>query len=263
MNPVVSIIIPCYNSESTVEETLRSVLDQTFDSWEALIINDGSPDNIEDIALKWAEKDKRFKYHKKENGGLGSARNYGIEKAIGEFIVPLDSDNKIRPKFVENGVQILRKYEEVGVLYGDAMKFGDINERWNVGEFDILKILNHNYIDACSLIRRAVFDKVGFYDEKMPYQGHEDWEFWLRVTKNCFQFYYLKEIAFDYRTSPNSMIRSFNNEMVSKNEMYIKTKHSDLYIEYYSVLYHKYKVLKKQVLENKSLRRILRKYLKI
>ena len=67
MKPLLSIVIPCYKSEFTLQETLESVVNQDFDSWEALIINDGSPDNLETIALKWVQKDTRFKYFKKEN----------------------------------------------------------------------------------------------------------------------------------------------------------------------------------------------------
>lgn len=246
MNPILSIIIPCYKSEATVEETLQSVLEQKFESWEALIINDGSPDNIESIALKWTEKDERFKYYKKENGGLGSARNYGIERALGEYILPLDSDNKIRPLFVTDAIQIFDRNAEIGVVYGDAMQFGAVNELWEVGDFDIIKMLHHNYIDACCLLRKSIFEELGLYDQKIPYQGHEDWEFWLRIMKSKFQFYYLKKIVFDYRVTDDSMIRSFSREMLFENEQYIKKKHCDLYQKFYSKLYYKYEALCKE-----------------
>lgn len=262
MKPVVSIIIPCYKSEATVEETLKSVLEQKFESWEALIINDGSPDNIESIALKWTDKDERFKYYKKENGGLGSARNYGIERALGEYILPLDSDNKIRPLFVKSAVHIFEGKTEIGVVYGDAMKFGAVNELWEIGEFDILKMLHHNYIDACCLLRKSIFDKLGLYDENIPYQGHEDWELWLRIIKSKFQFYYHKKISFDYRVTNDSMIRSFNREMLFDNELYIKKKHSELYQKFYSKLYYKYLALHIQT-SNSVLFKLERKFRKL
>ena len=112
MNPILSIIIPCYNSQNTLEETLMSVLEQDFQNWEAILINDGSPDNLEDIALKWVEKDARFKYFKKENGGLGSARNYGINKAKGNYILPLDSDNTIGKSFAQRAITIFEENEK-------------------------------------------------------------------------------------------------------------------------------------------------------
>ena len=78
MKPILSIIIPCYNSESTLAETLISVVNQEYEHWEAIIVNDGSPDNVEAIALKWIEKEARFRYFKKSKVGLGSAWNIGI-----------------------------------------------------------------------------------------------------------------------------------------------------------------------------------------
>ena len=68
---VISIIIPSYNTEQTLEETCISVINQEYQNWEAIIVNDGSPDNLEEIALEWVKRDSRFKYFKKENGGLG------------------------------------------------------------------------------------------------------------------------------------------------------------------------------------------------
>ena len=84
-NKKISIIVPCYNQVQYLDECLQSVLDQTYTNWECLIIDDGSPDNTEDLAKIWVEKDERFHYFKKENGGVSSARNFGIEKAKGGY----------------------------------------------------------------------------------------------------------------------------------------------------------------------------------
>ena len=231
MKPILSVIIPCYKTEKTLSETLQSVLEQNFNEWEAIIINDGSPDNLELIANEWVKKDNRFKYFKKENGGLGTARNYGISKSEGLFILPLDSDNKIRPDFAKNALKIFETKNEVGVVYGDAMRFGDENVLWEVGDFDLYRILEHNYIDACAIIRKSVFDLVGNYDCNMPFQGHEDWDFWLSVLNTPYKFYYLKEITFDYRVSRNSMINSFNSEMINENVKFIRRKHFEIYVK--------------------------------
>ena len=73
--PLISVIIPAYNAEQFLDETLESVLSQTYENWECIIVNDGSTDNTEEIAKKWCEKDSRFRLTNKENGGLSSARN--------------------------------------------------------------------------------------------------------------------------------------------------------------------------------------------
>ena len=83
INTTVSIIIPCYNQGQFLDETLASVVNQTYTDWECLIVNDGSVDNTAEIALNWVAKDNRFQYFLKKNGGVSSARNYGIEKAKG------------------------------------------------------------------------------------------------------------------------------------------------------------------------------------
>lgn len=225
-----TIIIPCYNTENTVLETLESVSNLEYKLWEAIIVNDGSPDNLELLVLDFIKNDKRFRYYKKENGGLASARNYAIQKATGDYILPLDSDNMLRPQFLNWAVDIIEdETETIHVIYGDAMRFGDVNKRWNVGAFDKFKMLNWNYIDACSIIHKDVFNRVGLYDAKMPYQGLEDWDLWLGCINEGLKFHYLHKITFDYRVTNNSMIKGFDDRMNKVSKKYIINKHSDLY----------------------------------
>ena len=228
-----SIIIPCFNSEATLEGTLKSVLDQDFEEWEAIIVNDGSPDNLETIALKYVEKDTRFKYFKKENGGLGSARNFGIKKSTGIFILPLDSDNQIKKDFVLDAIAVFENDKNVGVVYGNAEYYGEKKGFWEVGKFDLNKMLVHNYIDACAIYRKSLWEQVGGYDENMPYQGHEDWEFWLALATLKVHFHHLPKMTFKYYVSSSSMIKSFSDNMVFMNQDYIVKKHSRLFHEHY------------------------------
>ena len=99
--PLISVIVPCYNQAQYLDECLQSVLDQTYTDWECIIVNDGSPDHTEEIAKKWVEKDTRFIYLFKENGGLSSARNAGIEIAKGEWIQFLDCDDILKKEKFE------------------------------------------------------------------------------------------------------------------------------------------------------------------
>jgi glycosyltransferase involved in cell wall biosynthesis len=254
MVPILSIIIPCYKSSRTVEETLQSVLDQEFTHWEAIIINDGSPDNLEEIVLPWTKMDNRFIYFKKENGGLGSARNFGIQKARGQYILPLDSDNKVRPQFATNAINVFSKEPTVGIVHGNAHYFGSKKGIWKVAPFDAFKMLTDNYIDACAMIKREVFTAVGLYDQAMPYQGHEDWEFWIRTIDSDFTFYYLDETCFDYRVTNDSMIRTFNDKMTQKNIEYIVHKHWKLYYTHFRDLQGNYASLKKAMSQSKLLK---------
>lgn len=248
MNPILSIIIPSYNAEATLETTLESVIEQNFQDWEAIIVNDGSIDKTADIALKWLNKDQRFKYFFKQNGGLGKARNFGIKNSRGKFILPLDSDNQLLKDFTEDAMDVFEKDSEVGVVYGDAEYFGEKTGLWKVEEFNFEKMLSGNYIDACAVYRKELWDKLGGYDENMPHQGHEDWELWIAIGNMNIKFYHLNQTTFKYYVSNNSMIRSFTDEMLVLNQNYIVKKYAKLYFEYYSRVVFKSNKTKKMFL---------------
>ena len=246
MKPILSIIIPCYNTESTLESTLQSVIKQEFQNWEAIIVNDGSQDNLEIIALKYVEKDNRFSYLKKENGGLGSARNYGIKKAQGQYILPLDSDNLVVADFAKKAISVFENNSEIGVVHGNAAYFGEKSGVWNVNQFDITKMLINNYIDACAIFKKELWQKVKGYDEQMPFQGNEDWDFWLSLGKIDTKFYKLNEVTFHYFISSDSMIRSFTTQMRTENRDYLVKKHSLLYYETYKNEFDTFETIKYQ-----------------
>ena len=233
MSPKLSVIIPCYNSEATLELTLNSVLNQNFEEWEAIIVNDGSTDRTEEIAIKWTLKDQRFKYFAKKNEGLGKTRNFGIEKAQGFYILPLDSDNLVDENFVRRAIAVFEKDSTIGVVHGYAEYFGEKEGLWKIDDFDLAKILIDNYIDACAIFKKELWAKVGGYDQNMPYQGHEDWEFWISLSGEGTVFYNLHEVTFKYFVSKNSMIHSFTNAMFYLNRDYIVKKHSRLYYNEY------------------------------
>ena len=232
-----SIIIPCYNAIGTLEKTLESVIAQDFQDWEAIIVNDGSTDTTEEIALRWVKKDERFKYYAKENEGLGKTRNYGIVRSSGLFILPLDSDNQLMKDFAQDAIAVFEKNCEIGVVYGDAECFGEKKGLWKIEQYDLKKILADNYIDACAIFRKKVWVEVGGYDEKMPYQGNEDWEFWIALGVLNVKFHHLNKITFKYFVSRNSMIRSFTDTMGQFNNDYIFEKYSKQYQKYYKEVY--------------------------
>lgn len=104
MSPVVSVIMPAYNISQYIAASINSVLDQTFDEWELIIINDGSTDNTEDIARSFASRDQRIVYHKQSNKGVAASRNEGLRLAKGELIAFLDADDLWHPMFLEEMV---------------------------------------------------------------------------------------------------------------------------------------------------------------
>ena len=230
VNPLISFIVPCYNQAQYLDECLQSVLDQTYENWECLIINDGSPNNTEEVAKKWVEKDARFKYFFKENGGLSSARNYGIERAEGEWILPLDSDDYISDDYL-NLAQNYFKEEEIKVIYCKATKFGYINEQWNLKPFSLKQLAEENLIFCSAFFRKIDWEKANGYDENLK-SGYEDWEFWINILKNGGKVLQLKQVCFFYRIKENSMLMALKESGAQLTIQYIEKKHLDFFHEH-------------------------------
>ncbi len=128
----VSIIIPVYNGHKYLAATIRSVTDQLFTDFELLIINDGSTDDTEQIALELVNSDPRISYYQKENSGVSDTRNFGLEKANGEFVVFLDADDILEPDFLLSRVNFLFENPEIGIC-GSGVKMIDGDDKLITG----------------------------------------------------------------------------------------------------------------------------------
>lgn len=128
---MISIIIPIYNVESYLEECVQSVIAQTYTDWELILVDDGSTDGSAKIARNWQSRNSRIKYFHKDNGGVSSARNYGLDHSQGEYIMFVDSDDICHPKLLENLIPFvieendiagctIAKYEESGVVQNNS-----------------------------------------------------------------------------------------------------------------------------------------------
>ena len=160
--PKVSIIVPCYNQAEYLAEALDSVFSQSYSDWECIIVNDGSPDNTEEVANEYCEKDSRFKYLKKENGGLSSARNAGIKASFGKYILPLDADDKITTGYVEKAVEVLDNNPMVKVVYREVEFFGAETGIWQLPPFSLRQLALGNMIYCSAFFRREI--SIGMED---------------------------------------------------------------------------------------------------
>ena len=171
MLPKISIIIPCYNHGQYIREAIQSVEQcDDKDLYEIIILNDGSTDKFT-IEVLQQLADNRYHIINQSNLGLGAARNNAIKKAQGKYILPLDSDNKIRPEYIYESIKILDEQPGIAMVYGDAEYFGEETGRQKVGKFNLQKIMLGNYIDACAVYRKSAWEALGGYDEKMPLMG--------------------------------------------------------------------------------------------
>ena len=227
-NPLISIIVPCYNQAQYLDECLQSVLDQTYPNWECIIVNDGSPDNTEDVVKKWLANDSRYKYFYKENGGVSAARNFGIERAKGEWILPLDGDDYIGNNYLELGSNHFAE-DDLKVIYCNAKKFGAITKKWELQEFSLQQLATDNMIFCCAFFRKKDWLRVGGYDENLKI-GYEDWEFWISILKNTGNVLKIDQECFFYRikvTSRNVTVKEHASQVIK----YVEKKHLDFFHE--------------------------------
>lgn len=223
-----TIIIPCFNQGQFLAETLESVLSCDPSVYELIIVNDGSTDEATNQYID-SLVSEGYNVIKQENKGLAGARNAGLKMAKGEFILPLDSDNTITNEYLVQAIKAMDADPQIGVVYGNARYFGSKTGEWNPGPFNLQKLMITNYIDACAVIRKSVFEKVGGYDTGMKYMGWEDWDLWLRIAFAGYKFHHINKVVWGYRVLDNSMSKQVYNAYEKPNtlENYVNEKYPD------------------------------------
>jgi glycosyltransferase involved in cell wall biosynthesis len=191
----VSIVMPAYNAEKTIKESVSSVLLQTYIDFELIIINDGSNDDTIGVVQKYC-KDPRIIIKSINNGGVANARNTGIFFATGDLVAFLDSDDIWDPNFLLNTVKVLKEDKDVDIVYTDYNIFtSNINNnipglqnRYKFIRNTFYRIMIYDFIPmSASVVRRSIFDDGSFF--KGRFFGTEDWEFWInKIEKHNVKF---------------------------------------------------------------------------
>lgn len=231
-NPLISVIVPCYNQAKYLDECLQSVFNQSYSNWECLIINDGSSDNTKEVAENWAQNDKRFIYIEKENGGVASARNIALKKSCGKYILHLDGDDKIGINYLQLAAKKLENGYDL--VYCNAEYFGEKIGAFSYGNYSFSDLLRFNMIFV-SAVFRIDRKSMTFFDENFK-TGFEDWEFWISYLKtDNKKVLKLEETLFFYRI--NNISRNSNiigdKAKISEVKMRLYQKHTDLYRTYF------------------------------
>lgn len=226
---MVSVIIPLYNKEREIAKAIDSVLNQSFRNFELLIIDDGSTDNSSSIAQNF--KDERIQYYSKINGGVSSARNYGIKKAKYELIAFLDGDDWWSPDFLSVLTDLNNKYPDAGLWAGQYEQVNKKNELITLNRFPKI-IEGYFYLyehlfavwSSSILIKKSVFEECGYFDEELTHG--EDTDMWIRIAMKHKVCYTNKIIAF-YNIAGNPLTKStgkvppLENHLLSKIDKYI------------------------------------------
>jgi glycosyltransferase involved in cell wall biosynthesis len=233
MSILISIIVPCYNQAQYLSEALKSVYDQTYINWECIIVNDGSPDHTEEVAKIWLDKDKRFRYLYHQNQGVSASRNYGIENANGDWILPLDADDKIGKKYLE--LAVIKINEGYNFIYSIGEYFEDRSGEMVLKSFDLKQLLLKNQIFNSAFFEKSNFNTVGGYDCNMIY-GFEDWEFYIALLNNTQNnVIKLDYVGCYYRIKQNSRNATILSDIqrMKEIEQYIFKKHLKFYVKYF------------------------------
>lgn len=231
MNPLVSIIVPCYKQAQYLEDALNSVASQSYSNWECIIVNDGSPDNTEVIAQKWTTKDPRFIYIKLDNSGVCAARNTAIEKAKGEFILPLDADDRIGKEYVAKALEAFKNDIKLKVVYCKVEFFGDKKGVWELPDFSLVNLSRCNMIVCSAMYKKSEWHRIGGYDTEMIF-GIEDWEFWISILKVGGGVKRLDYIGFYYRIKIKSRQKDLDLKKKQAMLEYISVKHVDFFVKH-------------------------------
>jgi len=215
---LISIIVPCFNQGEFLDEALASVYEQKHQDWECIIVNDGSIDKTEDVGLSWCRKDARFNYTAQNNLGLSAARNTGIRLAKGQYILPLDADDRINDSYVLEALNIFERQKGVTLVYCNAYRFGFESGPWDLQLYNYESLLIENMIFCSAIFKRADALKLGGYDENLKI-GLEDWDFWIRLLTPVSIVIKLDIVGFYYRIKPESMATAMNVSIEKKNNL--------------------------------------------
>lgn len=225
MNPTISIIVPCYNQAQYLPETIQSVIDQDYTNWECIIVNDGSSDNTEEVAKQWVAKDNRIKYFYKPNSGVSDTRNFGIKHASGEYLLPLDGDDKIGTKYISEALDVFTNNPNVKLVYSNLVLFGAKNQEVKTPDYRYENQFIENQIFCSAIFRRSDFLKTSGYNPNMA-TGLEDWDFLFSFLKkddiviklDGFHFFYrIKDVSrstqIDYNKNEKLLLQIFKNHI--------------------------------------------------
>ena len=196
--PRVSVIMPVFNAGRWLEQALDSVAAQTHRDCEVVVVDDGSTDPVTARVLADAASRRGVSVHRTPNRGPALARNLAIERSRGTYILPLDADDYLAPRFLERTVPVLDTQPDVGVVYTWVELVGAHDGVWRPGAFALPDLLSCNTIHVTALYRRELWADVGGYDPRFT-ESNEDWDLWLGAAARGWKGSCVPEVLCYYR----------------------------------------------------------------
>lgn len=223
---LVSVVIPVYNMEKYLEETLNSILTSTYSNYEIILVDDSSKDNSYAICQQYAKEYANVFCFSQPNGGPSSARNNAIYHAKGEYILPVDADDLITSDYITLAVETIESDPEIKVVYSQGWFIGDRSGVWKRPPFSLSLLARKNMIDICALYRKTDWERIGGYNEEV--KSREDWIFWISMLKNEGKVVQLKNTGLYYRIRQNSK-RITDREEKKRVISYLNERYPDFF----------------------------------
>jgi CMP-N-acetylneuraminic acid synthetase len=222
----VSVVVTAHNYGKYLPKCIESILDQNYQDYELIVVNDGSTDNTAEIIRHYQNKCDKMKSVELKGEGLACACNAGIKMAVGEYIIRLDADDYFDENILMIESNILDNRPEIGMVYPDYYRinqYGEIIEHVRLPRVnDEIKLLDRSPLAAGAMFRKACYEKIGGYNEELKYQ--EDYDFWIRFIEK-FNVYNVNLPLMYYRRHDSNMSRNFDRRM--KARQYVKKKFVD------------------------------------
>ena len=234
---LISIIVPIYNVENYLRQCLDSILSQSYQNFECLLVNDGSPDNSADICREYVEKDYRFRYFEKENGGLSSARNLGIKYSKGKYITFIDSDDWVESDYLEVLYSKIKEYNTDFVISSYKKFHMDENcfylHIWDQDYYEkiwtsqelLTQLPNLENYDSSytvswgKLFKRSLFDEILFNEQR---KFGEDFECSFKLYLTMSSCLYIHKALYNYRVHSESMVGTVRTERQLMDDVEIR-----------------------------------------
>lgn len=225
MSLLVSIIMPVHNGQKFITKSIESVLEQSYENWELIIVNDGSTDLTEEIVIKFQNLTNKVKYFYKVNEGQVKATNFGILKSNGDYVAFLDSDDLWESDKLNKQVNFISKNKNIDFLYA---KYNSIDEYGNLlSTNNSHGSLNHHedLLKRCFIgrltvmVKKSILVELDLFDEFL--HSTDDWDMWIRISKK-FQLSFLDEVVASYRIHPQSMSKNSYNQLLNVSKVYAK-----------------------------------------
>lgn len=215
--PLVSVVMPAYNMEGYIAESIESVLASDYQNIELVVVDDGSKDATHSIAQKYQAKDSRVKALTKANGGQGCARNFGVQHCSGKYLLLVDSDDLIGRSYISQAVEVMERDSSVEVVTCRGEFFDGRTGSWRLKPYTPATLAKRNVFTISSLMRRESYLRVGGFDDSM-HNYCEDWAFWIALLKDGGNVVTLPTVEFYYRVRSGSsrfVGRKYKGELIS------------------------------------------------